>query len=96
MTEEPRELLSWCGAEVRDTELNREQTPCCGSGGGMRSLYRDLSTEMASRLLAMAPGDTVVSPCPFCTFQLRATSQAKELGKEVVYVANIICDSLKD
>ncbi len=96
MTEEPRELLAWCGAEVRDTELSREQAPCCGSGGGIRSLYRDLSTEMASRLLKMAPGEIVVSPCPFCTFQLRSTSKAKEIGKEVVYFSKIVLDSLKD
>jgi heterodisulfide reductase subunit D len=96
MTEEPRELLSWCGAKVKDTELNRQQAPCCGSGGGIRSLYRDLSTEMASRLLAMAPGDTMVSACPFCTFHLRATAQTKELGKEVVYITRIILDSIKD
>ena len=81
ITEEPRELLAWCGAEVNDMEHNREQTPCCGSGGGIKSLYRDLSTEMASRLLAMVPGETVVSTCPFCTFQLRSTAQAKDIGK---------------
>jgi len=96
MTEGPRELLSWCGAEVKDTKLNREQAPCCGSGGGIRSLYRDLSTEMASRLLEMTPGDTVVSPCPFCTFQLRATAQTKELGKGVIYITSVILDSLQN
>jgi heterodisulfide reductase subunit D len=95
VTEDPRELLTWCGAEVKDTELNREQAPCCGSGGGIRSLYRDLSTEMASRLLEMAPGETVVSTCPFCTFQLRSTAQAKEIDKEVVYFSKIVLDSLK-
>jgi len=96
MTEEPRELLSWCGAEVKDTELNREQTPCCGSGGGIRSLYRNLSTEMASRLLKMAPGHTLVSTCPFCTFQLRSTAQDKEIDKDVVYFSTIVLDSLKN
>ena len=96
ITEEPRELLVWCGAEVTDTELNRRQAPCCGSGGGIRSLYRDLSTEMASRLLKMAPGKTIVSPCPFCTFQLASTSGAMQMGKEVVYFSKIILDSLKD
>jgi heterodisulfide reductase subunit D len=96
ITEEPRELLSWCGAEVNDTELNRTQAPCCGSGGGIRSLYRDLSTEMASRLLAMAPGDTMVSACPFCTFQLRSTAQGKEIKKDVVYFSTIVLDSLQN
>jgi Fe-S oxidoreductase len=96
MIEEPRELLSWCGAEVKDTEKNREQTPCCGSGSGIRSLYRDLSQEMASRLLAMAPGDTIVSSCPFCTFQLRSTARGKEIDKEVAYCTTIVLDSLQN
>jgi heterodisulfide reductase subunit D len=96
MTEEPRELLSWCGAEVKDTERNREQTPCCGSGGGIRSLYRDLSTEMASRLLQMAPGPMMVSTCPFCTFQLRSTAKGKGIDKEVAYFSTIVLDSLKN
>ena len=95
MTEEPRELLSWCGAEVKDTELNRERTTCCGSGGGVRSLYRDLSAEMASRLLKMAPEHMMVSTCPFCTFQLRSTARGKEIDKEVTYFATIVLDSLK-
>ena len=96
ITEEPRELLTWCGVEVKDMERNREQTPCCGSGGGIRSLYRDLSTAMATRLLAMAPGDTIVSSCPFCTFQLRSTAQGKEINKEIVYFSTIVLDSLKN
>jgi heterodisulfide reductase subunit D len=96
ITEEPRELLTWCGAEVKDTERNREQTPCCGSGGGIRSLYRDLSQDMASRLLVMAPGDTIVSSCPFCTFQLRSTAQGKEIDKEIAYFSTIVLDSLQN
>jgi Fe-S oxidoreductase len=96
MTEEPRELLSWCGAEVKDMERNREQTPCCGSGGGVRSLYSDLSAEMASGLLKMAPGQMVVSTCPFCTFQLRSTAREKDINKEVIYFSKIILDSLKN
>jgi len=95
MTEEPRELLTWCGAEVKDMKLHREQAICCGAGGGIRSLYRDLSTEMASRLFEQAPGETLVSPCPFCTFQLRSTAQSKKINKEVIYFAKIVLDSLK-
>jgi Fe-S oxidoreductase len=80
---------------VKDTELNRERTPCCGSGGGVRSLYRDLSAEMASRLLKMAPEHMMVSTCPFCTFQLRSTARGNERDKEVTYFATIVLDSLK-
>ena len=94
MTEEPRELLSMCGAEVKDMELNRENAGCCGSGAGVRSLYRDLSDEISLRLLKTVPGNTVVSPCPFCTFQLGSASRDMKLQKEIVYFSKILLESL--
>lgn len=94
LTEEPRELLSWCAAEVKDMERNREQTPCCGAGGGVRSLYGDLAGEMSARLLDAAPGNTLVSSCPFCTFQLRRTAIDKKIDKEIKYISSVVLDSL--
>lgn len=94
ITEEPRELLSWCGVEVKDMERNRKQTPCCGSGGGVRSLYHDLSSKMAAGLLDMTQDRQIVSSCPFCTFQLRATAKEKNIDKEVTYFSSIVLDSL--
>jgi heterodisulfide reductase subunit D len=95
ITEEPRQILKWCGAELKEMEENRQETPCCGAGGGIRSVYRDLSMEMASKLLSMAKTETVVSTCPFCTFNLSYTSRKKELGKSVTYFTNLVLESLK-
>jgi heterodisulfide reductase subunit D len=94
ITEEPREILRWCGAELEEMEENRKDAPCCGAGGGIRSVYRDLSMEMASNLLSMAKAETVVSTCPFCTFNLNYTSRKKELGKSVTYFTNLVMESL--
>lgn len=95
ITEEPRQILKWCGAELRDMKENRYETPCCGAGGGIRSVYRDLSMKMASHLLSMAKTKTVVSTCPFCTFNLSYTSRKKGLGKSLTYFTNIVLESLK-
>jgi len=94
ITEEPREILRWCGAELEEMEENRKDAPCCGAGGGIRSVYRNLSMEMASNLLSMAKAETVVSTCPFCTFNLSYTNRKKQLGKRVTYLTNLVLESL--
>jgi Fe-S oxidoreductase len=95
ITEEPREILKWCGAELKEMEENRKDAPCCGAGGGIRSVYRDLSMEMAFNLLSMVKTESVVSTCPFCTFNLSYTSRKKELGKSVTYFTNLVLESLR-
>ncbi len=95
MTEEPRELLNLCGLTIEEPEKNRENMPCCGAGAGIRSVYRDLSMQIASSLLAMAPSDSLVSACPFCTFNLNYASRKKELGKKAVYFTSLVLESLE-
>jgi len=95
ITEEPRRILNWCGAELKEMEEGREDALCCGAGGGVRVTYRDLSLEIASRLLNMAKTESVVSACPFCVFHLNYASRKRELAKNVVYFTNIVWDSLK-
>ena len=95
ITEEPRQILTWCGAEVKEMEQNRQEAPCCGAGGGIRSVYRDLSLDMASNLLGMVKTETVVSTCPFCIFNLSYTVRKKELGKAVTYLTNLVLESLR-
>jgi Fe-S oxidoreductase len=95
VTEEPRDILSWCGAELKEMKENRREVPCCGSGGGVRSVYRDLSLEMAINLLGAAETDSVVTACPFCAFNLSYASRKKELGKNIIYFTELVLNSLK-
>jgi heterodisulfide reductase subunit D len=96
IVEEPRELLKMCGADIKEpeTNINRENTPCCGAGAGIRSVYRDLSMQIASDLLVGLPADKIISACPFCTFNLNYTSAKKQLGKETTYFTKFVLDSL--
>jgi len=95
ITEEPRQILKWCGAELEEMKENRQEAPCCGAGGGIRSAYRDLSMKMASNVLGMVKTETIVSACPFCTFNLSYTSRKKELKKSVTYFTNLVLESLR-
>ncbi len=94
ITDEPRQILKWCGAEIEEMTRNRGDAPCCGAGGGIRSVYKDLSMEIAFNLLNMAKTGTIVSTCPFCTFNLNYTSRKKGLGKSVKYFTNLVLESL--
>jgi Fe-S oxidoreductase len=94
--EQPRQILKMCGADIREpkADMNRENTPCCGAGAGIRSVYRDLSMQIASDLLTGLPADQIISACPFCTFNLRYTSTKKQLGKEITYLTKLVLDSM--
>jgi heterodisulfide reductase subunit D len=94
LTEEPRELLEMCGIEIEEPEKYGENAPCCGAGAGIRSVYRDLSMEIAANLLNSTPSDSLVSACPFCAFNLNYASRKKELGKNTVYITDIILEAL--
>lgn len=94
IVDEPREILKLCGADIEEPEINRENTPCCGAGAGIRSVYRDLSMQIASDLLFTFPADNIVSACPFCVFNLNYTSTKKQLDKETTYFTNFVLDSL--
>jgi Fe-S oxidoreductase len=95
LIEEPRRILNWCGAELKEMEDSKENALCCGAGSGVRVIYRDLSLEIASRVLNMAQTETIVSACPLCTFHLNYASHERELAKKVVYFTNIVWDSVK-
>lgn len=96
MTEEPREILKLCGAELLEPEKNRAEAPCCGAGAGIRSVYRDLSLKLASNLLSQIPAEEIVSACPFCIFNLSWASRKKELDKKLTYITTLILKSLGD
>ena len=94
LTEEPREILKMCGADLQEMENNRELASCCGAGAGIRSVYRKLSTNIAERLLKSTGNRKIVSSCPFCTFNLGFTSRKKRLEKEVLYFTQVVLKSL--
>lgn len=95
MTAEPRKLLEMCGLTIEEPAETGDDASCCGAGAGMRSVYRDLSTEIAASLLASAPADNLATACPFCSFNLNYTSKKKELGKRTEYFTNYVLKCLE-
>ncbi|MFO8010087.1 MAG: (Fe-S)-binding protein [Dehalococcoidia bacterium] len=94
ITEQPREVLRWCGVELKEAENNRGQATCCGAGGGIRSVYRDLSMDIAASTLNEMPADSIISACPFCTFNLNYASKKRQLEQTVTYFTGIVLRAL--
>ncbi len=92
--EEPRRILQACGATIIEMEKNRENAPCCGAGGGIRSIFRDLSLALAVKALELAKTDTIVSSCPFCIFNLRWAARKKGLDRKIRHISEIVLESL--
>jgi Fe-S oxidoreductase len=93
-TEEPRELLKWCGVEVYELPRSREHALCCGSGGGIRSAFKELSFDIACNLLKQTETEKLISPCPFCTFNLEYTNKNAKMGKKITYITKVVWESL--
>ena len=63
-------------------ENNRENARCCGSGGGVKSAYGDLSNSIADLRIQEAKetdADLLVSACPFCKLNLSQNSDDLEI-----------------
>jgi Fe-S oxidoreductase len=87
---EPRELLTRFGGEIREPVRNRENPYCCGAGGGL--LFADKEEEPGSRIsdvrfqqLRETGAGTVVTACPFCSIMLKG-AQTSAPGAELRFV----------
>jgi Fe-S oxidoreductase len=71
---EPRESLKFCGYEVVELPLNKENSICCGGGGGLKANNPKLANKVAKKILEYAKASGVgkiVSTCPMCFSQFR-------------------------
>ena len=70
--DEPREVIKSV-ANLVEMENIREDSLCCGAGGGVKSAYPEIADEMALSRIAQAKEtgcETLVTPCPFCKLNL--------------------------
>jgi len=83
--EEPRNILKKIkGLEFVEMERNRENSRCCGAGGGYKSAFNDFAVNIAAERIkdAEAVGaEVIATACPFCVLNLKAG--AKKIGSKV-------------
>jgi fumarate reductase (CoM/CoB) subunit B len=69
IVEEPRQILEALGIEVVEMEHHGVFSTCCGGGGGVLEVDRNLAIEVSKNRIrdAVAVGvDTIVTACPTC------------------------------
>jgi heterodisulfide reductase subunit D len=81
--EQPREILKQIpGINLVEMDRNRQNAWCCGSGGGVRSAFKDLSSFAANERIKEAKetsATAIVSCCPFCLNQFKSNIKNNEI-----------------
>ncbi len=79
----PRDILKKIpGIELVEMTRNRHNAWCCGSGAGVRSAFKDLSSYAANERIEEAKETTaeaLVSCCPFCLNQFKDNIKNNEI-----------------
>ena len=87
--DEPRELLTRFGGDIKEPVRNRDNPFCCGAGGGL--LFADKEEEPGSRIsdvrlkqLQDTGAPTVVTACPFCSIMLKGAQASAQADTQFV------------
>jgi heterodisulfide reductase subunit D len=79
--DEPRKILeSIPGLKLIEMERTREESRCCGAGGGVKTAFPDLAQKIATMRVEDAEktgADILTTSCPFCYQSLKAALEAK-------------------
>ncbi|HEX9014444.1 MAG TPA: heterodisulfide reductase-related iron-sulfur binding cluster [Chloroflexota bacterium] len=92
---EPRRILTSMGSEIREPRRSREETFCCGGGGGHLWFEEIEGTRInheRARQLTQTGASTVASACPFCMVMLSDGLKAAvgDTSPEVLDVAELM------
>lgn len=91
--EEPREVIKAIGAELIEMERNRENSFCCGSGGGVKSQFKELAGEMGKNRIQEANetgAEYLLSCCPFCKYHLMQVAKENGIDMKVMDLVEIV------
>jgi Fe-S oxidoreductase/nitrate reductase gamma subunit len=82
----PRELLDQTSLSLTEMRNSRENSFCCGGGGGQMWLETDAETRINHARLDQAletGADTILTNCPYCLTMLEDAVGAKGLGNQL-------------
>lgn len=77
----PREVINMF-SNLNEMEFNKENSRCCGSGGGVKSAFPEIAQSIAIERVIDAENtgcSTIVTSCPFCKLNLDENSSLEVL-----------------
>ncbi|MHA1378696.1 MAG: (Fe-S)-binding protein [Candidatus Helarchaeota archaeon] len=90
----PREILMAIpGIELVEMPRNRENSWCCGAGGGVKAAYKDWAVEISADRIKEAESvgaEILVSSCPFCKTNLDDAIKATNSNLKFMDIVNLI------
>ena len=96
----PRKLLKMIpGVELIEMERSRENSRCCGAGGGLKAGYPDIQNKISQTRIkeAEATGATeLVSACPFCYQGLQVGIQASDSKLTMRDITELVSMAIED
>ena len=90
--EEPRIILNSIeNIEFREMDYNKENTICCGAGGGVYSISKENSDFNAKFIFdQMKRSKILLTACPFCYTALKRIKQENNLNKRLIKFEDFI------
>lgn len=82
----PRKIITQSGLELLEMELTKENSFCCGGGGGVRSNNQTLSLRIGVDRISQAQktkADFLITACPMCYAQLKKAAGTADKGKKI-------------
>lgn len=94
--EEPREVLRAIpGVELVEMLRNRENSLCCGDGGG--NIVRDVEFRPSLKRIdeaGIVAADVIAVACPFCLMMLEDAVKVKKADVKVADVVELLYESV--
>ncbi len=94
--DEPRRLLSLIPSlKVIEPLEAKEESLCCGAGGGVRACYEELAKTIAKTLIdyfKSLGANAIITSCPFCYYNLRSASNG---SMKIIDILQLIDASIR-
>lgn len=89
----PRNVLKAIpGLQLMETKAEKEDSQCCGAGGGFKSAFNDMAEEVAAervKQFVAAGAEVIATSCPFCQVNLNAGAKRAGLDIKTMDVVQI-------
>jgi Fe-S oxidoreductase len=96
----PRFILnSIPGVTIIEMDRIREQSRCCGAGGGFKIAFNDIAEDIALDRVKEAQetgAELIVTPCPFCVVNLNAGAKKGDIPLKAIDLLQFVTMSLED